>query len=180
MLVLTPASSTQTPTTSPAQQHTALCCAVLYCAVVHADFRCGRIEPLHTMLESLRQQHQQERVMVAMEQHQQKLLQLKAAHTAACAAVTKANEAAVRQAQREHAVAVQQVQTENTRRVSKRCCLRCRSWGFKCSGVLVGRVLQYLKGAMVTCLNLDASLTRLGYASPCEPAIVIIQQVQNN
>lgn len=69
------------------------------------------------MLEAVRQQHQQERVLLAMEQHQQKLLQSKAAHTAGCAAVTRANEVAVRQAQRVHAVAVQQVQEENKRRV---------------------------------------------------------------
>lgn len=55
--------------------------------------------------------------MAAMEQHQQRLLQLKAAHTAACAAVAKANDMALRQAQRVHAVEVQQVQEENKRRV---------------------------------------------------------------
>ncbi len=69
------------------------------------------------MLEAVRQQHQKERVLSAMEQHHQKLLQSKAAHTAGCAAVVRANSVALQQAQRQHAAAVQIVQDENKRRV---------------------------------------------------------------
>jgi hypothetical protein len=69
------------------------------------------------MLNDLRQQHQQQRVMPAMAAHQAHLQQLRAAHAAACAAVTHANAMAVRQAMRSHAAPVQQVKEDNERKV---------------------------------------------------------------
>jgi hypothetical protein len=75
------------------------------------------VQPLAAMLNYLRQQHQQQRVMPAMAAHQVHLQQLQAAHAAACAAVARANEMAVRQAMRSHAVAVQQVKDDNERKV---------------------------------------------------------------
>lgn len=70
------------------------------------------------MLDTLRQQHQEQRVLPAMAAHQARLLQLRAAHAAACAAVQRANDTAVRQAIRNHAAAVQQVKDDNERKVS--------------------------------------------------------------
>ncbi|WIA16292.1 hypothetical protein OEZ85_012995 [Tetradesmus obliquus] len=83
-----------------------------------ANKRTGRVQTLAAMLNDVRQQHQQQRVLPAMAAHQARLQQLRAAHAAACAAVTRANEMAVRQAMRSHSAAVQQVKSDNDRKVA--------------------------------------------------------------
>jgi hypothetical protein len=88
-------------------------------AMLFAQYRAGRVQTLAAMLNDVRQQHQQQRVLPAMAAHQARVQQLRAAHAAACAAVTRANEMAVRQAMRSQSAAVQQVKENNERKVRK-------------------------------------------------------------
>jgi hypothetical protein len=69
------------------------------------------------MLDRIQKEHHTQRVVPALQAHQQHLKQLRARHATSCAAVAKDNDLAVRQARRLHAAAVEKVESDNQAKV---------------------------------------------------------------